>query len=97
MLANGVSVDLEAAVADGDQISVYPVFESLDVSPLLRLRRYPLRQTRFFADAQLGRLARYLRLLGFDTEYVSGIDDAALVARASLPNSASFSPETGSS
>jgi hypothetical protein len=83
VLSNGVSVDLEATVADGDRISVYPVFESLDVSPLLRLRHYPLRQTRFFADAQLGRLARYLRLFGFDTEYVSGIDDAALVAQAS--------------
>jgi uncharacterized protein with PIN domain len=83
VLSNGVSVDLEAPVADGDQISVYPVFESLDVSPLLRLRPYPLRDSRFFADAQLGRLARYLRLLGFDTEYVSGIDDTVLVARAS--------------
>ena len=83
VLSNGVSVDLEAAVADGDQISVYPVFESLDVSPLLRLRPYPLRQPRFFADAQLGRLARYLRLLGFDTQYVNGIDDAVLVAWAS--------------
>ena len=74
--------ELEAPVADGDQISVYPVFESLDVSPLLRLRPYPLRRSRFFADAQLGRLARYLRLLGFDTRYVNGIDDALLVARA---------------
>lgn len=83
VLSNGVSVDLEAPVADGDQISVYPVFESLDVSPLLRLRPYPLRDSRFFADAQLGRLARYLRLLGFDTRYVNGIDDAALVAQAS--------------
>jgi hypothetical protein len=82
VLSNGVSVDLEAAVAEGDQISIFPVFESMDVSPLLRLRPYPLRQPRFFADAQLGRLARYLRLLGFDTAYVNGIDDAALVARA---------------
>lgn len=82
VLLNGESVDLEARVQDGDRISVYPVFESLDVTPLLRLRSYPLRDPRFFADAQLGRLAHYLRLLGFDTRFEQGIDDADLVKRA---------------
>ena len=79
---NGVSVDLEARVSDGAWISVYPVFESLDITPLLRLRPHPLRDPRFFADAQLGRLARYLRLLGFDTLYENGIDDGELTRRA---------------
>jgi len=82
ILINGISVDLEAGVHDGDRVSVYPMFEALDVSPLLRLRPQPLRETRFFADAQLGRLARYLRLLGFDTLYENAIDDADLVQRA---------------
>ena len=82
ILRNGVSVDLEAAADDGDRISVYPVFEALDVSPLLRLRTSALREPRFFADAQLGRLARYLRLCGFDTLYENNIDDADLARRA---------------
>ncbi len=82
ILLNGTSVALEAPVRDGDRISVYPMFESLDVTPLLRLRPGPLRDPRFFADAQLGRLARDLRLLGFDTLYENGIDDASLVSRA---------------
>jgi uncharacterized protein with PIN domain len=82
ILINGVSVDLEAPVHDGDLVSVYPMFEALDVSPLLRLRPEPLREPRFFADAQLGRLARHLRLLGFDTRYENSIDDADLVRRA---------------
>ncbi|MGB5200036.1 MAG: Mut7-C RNAse domain-containing protein [Sedimenticolaceae bacterium] len=82
LLINGVSVDLEATVYDGDRISVYPVWEAIDVAPLLRLRNFPLRETRFFADAQLGRLARYLRLLGFDTLYSRDIDDADLVRQA---------------
>ncbi len=36
---------------------------------------------RMIADAMLGKLARWLRLLGFDVEYAP-LDDAALAARA---------------
>jgi uncharacterized protein with PIN domain len=36
----------------------------------------------FFADAMLGRLARWLRILGYDTRYEAHIDDAELVRRA---------------
>lgn len=36
---------------------------------------------RLLADAMLGKLARWLRLLGFDTEYAP-LEDAALAARA---------------
>jgi uncharacterized protein with PIN domain len=82
IVIDGISVGLETPVADGSRIAVYPMFESLDVSPLLRLRSRPLRDPRFFADAQLGRLARYLRLLGFDTLYADCIEDAELVRRA---------------
>ena len=82
ILINGNSVGLEAPVHNGDLVSIYPMFEALDVSPLLRLRPKPLREPRFFADAQLGRLARYLRLLGFDTLYENAVDDADLVQRA---------------
>jgi uncharacterized protein len=37
---------------------------------------------RFVVDAMLGRLARWLRVLGYDTLYFSDADDAALVRRA---------------
>ncbi len=69
ILVNGESVDFSHIVADGDRISVYPVFERLDISPLVRLRPEPLREPRFVVDSNLGRLARYLRLLGLDTLY----------------------------
>lgn len=36
----------------------------------------------FFADAMLGTLARWLRVLGFDVLYEAHIDDATLVERA---------------
>jgi len=75
ILANGRSVDFSYIVQAGDRISVYPMFEALDISPLLRLREKPLRDPRFIIDANLGRLARYLRLLGFDTLYRNNYPD----------------------
>ena len=82
ILVNGRSVDFSHIVQDGDRISVYPMFESLDVSPLIRLRPEPLRTPKFVLDTNLGRLARYLRLLGFDCLYENDFEDAA-VARIS--------------
>ena len=75
ILVNGQSVDFSYIVQHGDRISVYPMFESLDVSPLLRLRPAPLRSPAFVLDTNLGRLARYLRLLGFDCLYQNDYDD----------------------
>jgi len=75
ILANGRSVDFSYIVQAGDRISVYPMFEALDISPLIRLREKPLRELRFIIDANLGRLARYLRLLGFDTLYRNNYPD----------------------
>lgn len=82
ILVNGESVGFDHLLAGGDRVSVYPVFEALDVRPVIRLRPEPLRETRFLLDGHLGRLARYLRMLGFDTAYSREADDAGL-ARAS--------------
>jgi len=78
ILANGAAVDFDYLVRDADRISVYPVFEALDIAPLARLRPRPLRETRFVLDTHLGRLATYLRLLGFDTLYRNDYDDEEL-------------------
>ncbi|HVL55975.1 MAG TPA: Mut7-C RNAse domain-containing protein [Burkholderiaceae bacterium] len=75
ILVNGESVDFSTPVRDGDRISVYPMFESLDIAPLLRVRPQPLRVTRFVADAHLGALARLLRMCGFDARYDNGFTD----------------------
>ncbi len=39
-------------------------------------------EQRFIADAMLGKLARWLRVMGCDVEYFPAIDDRELVARA---------------
>jgi len=67
IIAGGKSVGFDYRLVHGDRIAVYPVFESLDISPLLRLRPSPLRNIRFIVDRNLSKLARWLRLLGFDT------------------------------
>ncbi len=82
ILVNGASVGFSQRLSDGDRVSVYPVFESLDITPLIRLRPKPLRRTRFVVDVNLGRLARYLRLLGFDTWYRNDYRDRELAELA---------------
>lgn len=83
ILVNGVSVRFTERLKNGDRVSVYPKFESLDIGPLLRLRPQPLRVTRFVADAHLGGLARLLRMAGFDTLYDNHFDDAEIERLAS--------------
>jgi uncharacterized protein with PIN domain len=75
ILVNGESVDFSYLMHEGDRVSVYPKFESFDITPLLRVREKPLRVPRFVADAHLGGLARLLRMLGFDTLYRNDFRD----------------------
>jgi len=80
VLIDGVSVGFGEPLHDGARVSVYPVFESLDVADAVRLRPAPLRVPRFACDVHLGKPARRLRLLGFDTLYRNDWDDADLAA-----------------
>lgn len=79
ILVNGNSVDFDFLITGGEQVSVYPVFESLDISSVVRLRPKPLRETRFVVDVNLGKLAQKLRLLGFDTLFRNDLDDDEIV------------------
>jgi len=79
IMVNSTSVTFDYLVKHGDRISVYPVFESIDISGITRLQPRPLRRLRFVADANLGKLARTLRLLGFDVTYDTHADNSYLV------------------
>lgn len=79
ILVNGLSVGFGHRLNDQDRVSVYPVFENFDISPLVRLRPSPLRKPAFILDVHLGKLSRMLRLLGFDTQYQNDYEDAEIV------------------
>jgi len=66
-------------VQDNDRISVYPVFETFNITSVGKLRNKPLRKTAFILDVHLGRLKKYLRLFGFDTLYRNDYDDREIV------------------
>lgn len=69
ILVNGQSKAFSYKLNDRDQVSVYPVFESFDVSEVSQLREKPLRNIGFICDVHLGKLCKYLRMLGWDTLY----------------------------
>ncbi len=67
---------------DNDYIAIYPVFENFDISSLQTAQKQPLRISRFILDAHLGKLARYLRMLGFDTLYRNDYSDREIIETA---------------
>jgi uncharacterized protein with PIN domain len=75
ILLNGESVGFGTLLREGDRVAVYPKFETFDITPLLRVRERPLRDTRFVADTHLGALAHLLRMTGFDTLHDNGFAD----------------------
>jgi len=76
ILVNSQTVDFTYNVQTGDRISVYPPFENLnhtsDLQPAVD------GDFRFVADVHLGRLAAYLRMLGFDTLFPEDYRDEEL-------------------
>jgi uncharacterized protein len=78
ILVNGKSVDFSRPVQDGDLVSVYPLFRTIDIGPIVSVRPQRLRRIRFVLDIHLGRLAAYLRLLGFDSFYRNDFVDEDL-------------------
>jgi hypothetical protein len=66
LLVNGRSAALDDVVGEGDRISVYPVFERLDIEGVSRVREKPLRRLRFIVDNDLKALAQSLERLGLD-------------------------------
>jgi uncharacterized protein len=79
ILVNSKPVDFNYRLTDNDIVSVYPVFESLDISQVSPLREKPLRETKFILDVHLGKLAKYLRMCGFDTKYQNDYDDREII------------------
>lgn len=75
---NGLSVDFSYIVNDCDIIKVYSDFDSMGETDSIRLKLPHLTDTGFVLDVHLGKLARDMRLLGFDVDYAGDRDDTVL-------------------
>jgi uncharacterized protein with PIN domain len=82
IVRNGEPVSFEASLMDGDRVSVFPTFCTIDLSALERVRPSLPDPIRFAVDGHLGKLARLLRLLGFDSACRDGAGDQTLASLA---------------
>lgn len=82
ILLGGEPVGFARRLRDGDIVEVYPRGEGPTVEPGARVGAPIPDQLRFVLDGHLGRLAAYLRMLGFDTWYRNHADDDELARRS---------------
>jgi uncharacterized protein with PIN domain len=80
ILVKGKGEDFAYRLADGDDVSVYPVFRSIDVAGLPRAGSDPPQPVRFVLDTHLGKLSSLLRLCGFDAIRLEDDADVANVS-----------------
>ncbi|MCF8030831.1 MAG: Mut7-C ubiquitin/RNAse domain-containing protein [Desulfohalobiaceae bacterium] len=80
--ARGESQDFSFQPEPGERIRVTPLCPPVDVRTGDRLHPEPLSRVRFVVDVNVGRLARKLRLLGFDAAYHHSWDDEAIAELA---------------
>ena len=83
VLVNGSPVDFWYILKDGDRVSVYPVFEKLNIQNVSMLRKTPLRRVRFIADVDLQDMVQLMRMLGFDMTFNAtySISDVIKISR----------------
>ena len=67
--ADGSPIGWDHRPGPGERIRVAPLQQPVDVRCWSRLHPHPLEQERFVVDVNVGKLARKLRLLGFDAAY----------------------------
>jgi hypothetical protein len=79
MLVDGKPVDFSYLVRSGDQVQVYPATSKLSSYLEDPDSIYIDARPHFILDNHLGKLATYLRMLGFDTLYRNDYQDKVLV------------------
>jgi hypothetical protein len=82
VLLNGRSEDFCVPVRDGDRVSVYPVFERLNIASVTLLHGRPLRRIKFLAEAGLEELAAAMRSSGLDVRSHTSRSPSELLRRA---------------
>lgn len=83
VLCDGDSVEFDYVPEDQSRVSLFPVFESLDISGITRLRNSPLRQIRLLTDYGLNSLYRELKMRGFDV-ILARVDDEIYIIKKAI-------------
>ena len=86
VLVNSVPAGFSTPLSAGDRVAVYPVFERFDIASATLLPNRPLRRPAFAVDIHLGKLAKYLRMAGFDAFYQNSMTTGDLVRLALSQN-----------
>ncbi|HBO98209.1 MAG TPA: twitching motility protein PilT [Candidatus Omnitrophica bacterium] len=81
IVVNGRCVRFLYQIRGGERIQVYPDAGKVKLKKIIRrsLKPKPPANPKFVLDVHLGKLARHLRLLGFDVIYQKDMEDAAIV------------------
>lgn len=84
LAVNGIPVGLGHRLADGDRVEAWPAAgaAALGLPPVLPPAPEDAADPRFVLDGHLGRLAAYLRMLGFDAWYRTDAGDDRLATAA---------------
>lgn len=89
VLVDGQPAGWDHRVGDGARVAAYPTFRTL------RAEAEGAGTPRFVLDVHLGKLARHLRLLGFDVAYRNDLDDDELASIAERQGRVLLSRDTG--
>lgn len=84
LAVNGEPAGLGRRLGEGDRVEAWPAADAarLGLPPAVAPAPEDAAEPRFVLDGHLGRLAAYLRMLGFDTWYRFDADDDRLAAVA---------------
>lgn len=82
LVVNGQDVDFFYNVDDQDRLEVFPIQAPADPLTPSLLRPEPLPAFRFLADANVGKLATLLRMVGLDTAYPGQLPDEEMAGIA---------------
>jgi len=86
ILVNSQPSDFSYLTADGDHFSIYPIFTHLEIPKHKRLQQITFNKPIFLVDVNLGKLARYLRIAGFDSAYENNAKDDELIDQMQQEN-----------
>ncbi len=82
ILVNGQSVEIVRILENNDRISLFPVFETFNISTVTRMPQAPLRKTAFICDAGLEALCETLKGIGMDVCQHHGLAPSDLIQQS---------------